>query len=157
MLQTPARYPALAVLAAGGTPPNPSELLGSQAMRKLLRALAKDSIVIVDGPPLLPVTDSAVLTAVADGAFVVISAGRTLDTDLGTALGHLDAVQGRLLGVILNRATRRDGEGGSYGGHYYQVTQAAKVDRSRLRRVTRTRPAAGADATPERVEQTTEV
>jgi capsular exopolysaccharide synthesis family protein len=114
-------YPNLRVLAAGGTPPNPSELLGSQTMRKLLKALAEDTIVIIDAPPLLPVTDAAVLTAVADGAFVVISSGKTLDSELGAALGHLEAVRGKALGVIFNRVARRDSSSGYYGG-YYQST-----------------------------------
>ena len=116
-------YPNLRVLAAGGTPPNPSELLGSQTMRNLLRSLAEETIVIVDAPPLLPVTDAAVLTAVADGAFVVISSGKTLDSELGAALGALEAVHGKALGVIFNRVARRDSQSGYYGG-YYQSTAA---------------------------------
>jgi capsular exopolysaccharide synthesis family protein len=111
-------YANLRVLAAGGTPPNPSELLGTQAMRKLLRTLARTSVVLVDAPPLLPVTDAAVLTALADGALVVISSGKTLDTELGAALGHLDTVNGKALGVIFNRVTRNDSEGGYYGEYY---------------------------------------
>ncbi|RYU13683.1 polysaccharide biosynthesis tyrosine autokinase [Nocardioides iriomotensis] len=111
-------YPNLLLLAAGGVPPNPSELLGSQTMRQLLTELAKTALVIVDAPPLLPVTDAAVLTAVADGAFVVISSGRTVDTELRDALANLDAVRGRALGVILNRVARRDAAAGYYGGTY---------------------------------------
>jgi capsular exopolysaccharide synthesis family protein len=116
-------HPNLRVLAAGGTPPNPSELLGSQAMRKLLRQLAEDSIVIVDAPPLLPVTDAAVLSAVSDGAFIVISSGRTLDSELGAALGHLEAVNGKALGVIFNRVPRRDSASGYYGGSYQSTAR----------------------------------
>jgi capsular exopolysaccharide synthesis family protein len=111
-------HPNLRVIAAGGTPPNPSELLGSQAMRKLLRTLAEDTVVIVDAPPLLPVTDAAVLTAVSDGAFVVISSGKTLDSELGAALEHIHAVHGKALGVIFNKVTRRDSEAGYYVGRY---------------------------------------
>lgn len=124
-------YPNLRVLAAGGTPPNPSELLGSQTMRNLLRTLAEDTIVIVDAPPLLPVTDAAVLTAVSDGAFVVISSGKTLDSELGAALGALEAVKGKALGVIFNRVARRDSASGGYYGGYYQST--ARDDASKER------------------------
>jgi capsular exopolysaccharide synthesis family protein len=116
--QVPAEHTNLAILGAGAAPPNPSELLGSQAMRALLRQLAEDSIVIVDAPPLLPVTDAAVLTAVTDGAFVVISTGKTLDTELEAALNHIEAVSGRTLGVVFNRVPRRDAETGYYGGYY---------------------------------------
>jgi capsular exopolysaccharide synthesis family protein len=116
--QVPAQHGNLAILGAGAAPPNPSELLGSQTMRALLRQLAEDSIVIVDAPPLLPVTDAAVLTAVTDGAFVVISTGKTLDTELEAALNHIEAVSGRTLGVVFNRVPRRDSDSGYYGGYY---------------------------------------
>jgi Mrp family chromosome partitioning ATPase len=64
------------------------------------------------------VTDAAVLTAVADGAFVVISTGKTLDTELGSALGHIEAVSGRTLGIVFNRVPRRESDAGYYGGYY---------------------------------------
>jgi capsular exopolysaccharide synthesis family protein len=120
-------YTNLRVLAAGGTPPNPSELLGTQAMRKLLRTLARTSVVLIDAPPLLPVTDAAVLTALSDGALVVISSGKTLDTELGAALGHLDAVNGKALGVIFNRVTRNDSESGYYGEYYGSTPKKGSV------------------------------
>jgi capsular exopolysaccharide synthesis family protein len=111
--------PNLQVLAAGGTPPNPSELLGSQAMRRLLAGLADaGNTVIIDAPPLLPVTDAAVLTASADGALVVVTAGQTLDTQLGAALHSLHAVQGHVLGVVLNRASPKAATNGYYGSYH---------------------------------------
>ena len=110
----------LEVLASGSVPPNPSELLGSHAMKTLLTDLAVDHTVIIDAPPLLPVTDAAILTAISDGALVVISAGRTLDTDLDAALGHLEAVDGRPLGVIFNRVPRCSSEAGYYRSDYYR-------------------------------------
>ena len=123
VLQQDAQHPNLSILAAGAIPPNPSEMLGSQVMHNLLRQLAQDAIVIVDAPPLLPVTDAAVLTAVADGAFVVVSTGKTLDTELESALGHLETVNGRALGVIFNRVARRDSAGGYYTGYYQTETR----------------------------------
>ncbi|QGN56586.1 polysaccharide biosynthesis tyrosine autokinase [Nostocoides sp. HKS02] len=120
--QSVAALPNLLVLAAGGTPPNPSEMLGSKAMRRLLDSLAdRGYTVIIDAPPLLPVTDAAVLTASADGALVAVSAGRTLDTQLAAALGTLNAVQGHTLGVVLNRVSPKSADSGYYGGGYYAV------------------------------------
>jgi capsular exopolysaccharide synthesis family protein len=111
--------PNLTILAAGGTPPNPSELLGSKAMRRLLERLADSGCtVIIDAPPLLPVTDAAVLTASADGALVVVTAGQTLDSQLAAALGSLNAVQGHTLGVVLNKVSPRSIDNGSYAGYY---------------------------------------
>lgn len=117
--QQVAALPNLYVLAAGGIPPNPSELLGSKAMSRLLGRLADSGYtVIIDAPPLLPVTDAAVLTASADGALVVVTAGQTLDTQLGAALTSLQAVQGHTLGVVLNRVPPKSAESGYYGGYY---------------------------------------
>jgi capsular exopolysaccharide synthesis family protein len=126
--QQVAMLPNLYVLAAGGIPPNPSELLGSKAMRKLLDRLADAGyIVIIDAPPLLPVTDAAVLTASADGALVVVTAGQTLDTQLGAALTSLQAVQGHTLGVVLNRVPPKSAESGYYGGYYGMSADAAAL------------------------------
>jgi capsular exopolysaccharide synthesis family protein len=106
------------VLTAGPLPPNPSELLGSKAMGSLIRSLAANgSYVILDAPPLLPVTDAAILATSADGAFVVVSSGKTLDTELGSALGSLEAVGARTLGVVINR-TSAPGRGYGYYGYY---------------------------------------
>ncbi len=131
-VQQAAGHPHLAVLAAGSIPPNPSELLGSKSMRQLLQKLAAGALVVVDAPPLLPVTDAAVLTARADGAFVVISAGRTLDEQLRQALDHLDAVDATTLGVVLNKVSRRDQ--GTYGGYYGYSSTTEQPGRSLGRR-----------------------
>ena len=77
MLQTTPHSPNLFVLTAGSAPPNPSEVLGSDRMRALVENLAQHATVIVDAPPLLPVTDGAVLAHQADGALLVVSLGKT--------------------------------------------------------------------------------
>jgi capsular exopolysaccharide synthesis family protein len=105
------------VLAAGRVPPNPSELLGSKVMGGVLETLLRSALVILDAPPLLPVTDAAVLSRRADGALVVISAGRTVDNELGAALAELGGVHGRVLGVILNRVPRGEDTGSYYTYH----------------------------------------
>jgi len=96
--------PGLQVLVAGGTCTSPSELLGSPAMHALIRDLAEGATVIVDGPPVLPVTDSVVLTAAADGVVLVVTRGRTLDSDLEDAMMQLEAGKCRTLGIVFNRA-----------------------------------------------------
>ena len=103
--------------------PNPSELLGSQAMRHLIAELARDAMVIIDAPPLLPVTDAAVLTRSADGAIVVITHGGTLDTELQASLNNISTVHGRTLGIVFNRM-RRSASGGYYGDYYRYEYQA---------------------------------
>jgi capsular exopolysaccharide synthesis family protein len=123
--------PGLRILASGAIPPNPSELLGSKAMQALVTELADDAMVIIDAPPLLPVTDAAVLTRSADGAIVVVTHRGTLDTELGAALNNISAVHGRTLGIVFNRI-RRSASSGFYGGDYYRYEY--KPDTGRRKR-----------------------
>lgn len=130
VLQHHPELPGLSLLASGAIPPNPSELLGSKAMSSLLRSLSDRAIVLVDAPPLLPVTDGTLLTAMSDGAFIVISAGRTLDTDLSTSLEYLNGVNGHTLGIVLNGIPARD----VYStGYYYRREDSGKSSRAKRR------------------------
>jgi capsular exopolysaccharide synthesis family protein len=124
--------PGLRILASGAIPPNPSELLGSHAMQSLISDLARNAMVIIDAPPLLPVTDAAVLTRSADGALVVATHGGTLDTELAAALGHISAVHGRTLGIVFNRM-RRSSAGGFYGSDYYRYEYKPDTGRRKLK------------------------
>lgn len=104
----------LKLLGAGQIPPNPSELLGSPAMRELLQELAvRFDFVLLDAPPMLPVTDSAVLSTLADGALIVVGSGMINQAQLATAVEGLKAVNATILGVALNRVPRNT------SGHYY--------------------------------------
>ena len=102
----------LLVIGAGRIPPNPSELLGSLRMRELVGHLSSSALVIIDTPPLLPVTDAAILATRADGALIVTSAGRTTYDMLQKALENLEKANARALGVVLNKVPRRGAAGG---------------------------------------------
>lgn len=108
----------LQVLPSGPIPPNPSELLGSRQMGTLIATLTTASdIVILDAPPLLPVTDAAVLASRCDGALVVARYGHTKRDQLAAAADALRKVGAAPLGVVLNRAPRK-GVGYGYGYGY---------------------------------------
>ncbi|HNN48240.1 MAG TPA: polysaccharide biosynthesis tyrosine autokinase [Marmoricola sp.] len=130
VMQDAARIPQLKIMGAGQVPPNPSELLGSQAMRHLLLRLAEEYIVIIDAPPLLPVTDAAILTRHADGALIVIRAGKTPDNELATALGNLSAVNARTLGVVLNRLRKNSNNNYLYDSYYGEELQPKRSSRA---------------------------
>jgi capsular exopolysaccharide synthesis family protein len=100
----------LMLLPSGKLPPNPSELLGSDAMVQLMESLRdRFDVIIINTPPLLPITDAAVLAAHADGVLVVVRAGRTTRQQLSLAMRALHAVGARVLGTVLNMApTQRD-------------------------------------------------
>ena len=120
------------VLPAGQIPPNPSELLGSAAMAKLLRDLeAEFHIVLVDAPPLLPVTDGAILAKQTSGAIVVTAAGRTQRTQLEGALRSLDSVDAKVHGIVLTMMPTRGPDAYGYGsyGYGYGHTQETSTKR----------------------------
>lgn len=115
--------PGLVVLTAGRIPPNPSEMLGSRRMKELIEELERDYFVILDAPPLLPVTDAGLLSTQADGAVLVLYVGRTFKEQAALCRKILDQVGGNLLGTVLNRAPRKGmgtvvyGYGYGYGGY----------------------------------------
>ena len=116
----------LMVLGAGPVPPNPSEILGSERMRHLVQELSATALVIVDSPPLLPVTDAAVLSTRTDGALVVVNTGKTTYEVLENALDLLDKANGHPLGIVLNRVPTSGAGAAHYGyrysGDYYRPT-----------------------------------
>lgn len=121
----------LQVLACGPIPPNPSELLQSKAMESLLTQLrAEFDVVLLDAPPLLPVTDAALLAAQADGALVVVRYSKTTQDQLTHAIERLDAVDAKTLGVVMNMvpAKRRGGEVYSYTYQYDYASRPADRD-----------------------------
>ncbi len=144
VLQDPGLSPNLRVLTAGRVPPNPSELLGSRTMRELLEALSELAVVIVDAPPLLPVTDAAVLSKSVDGVLLVVDARATKIDQLAKALRNLQQAAGTLTGVVLNRVPRRGADAagyGYYGSEYGYYAEAMLAEGS-------TESQGGGDATP---------
>ncbi|WP_091469340.1 polysaccharide biosynthesis tyrosine autokinase [Paenarthrobacter nitroguajacolicus] len=108
----------LYVLTSGQIPPNPSELLGSDDMKQLIARLeqAFDTIVI-DAPPLLPVTDAAVLSQHVGGVILVVGTQKLRHHDLQKSLNALDMVGSNLLGVVLNRLPSKGPD--AYAYSYY--------------------------------------
>lgn len=105
----------LFVLTSGQIPPNPSELLGSEEMKQLLARLedAFDAV-IIDAPPLLPVTDASVLAQQVGGVLVVVGSRKIKQHDLEKSLGALELVGGKLLGVVLNLLPSKGPDAYSY-------------------------------------------
>ncbi|MCA4133059.1 polysaccharide biosynthesis tyrosine autokinase [Arthrobacter sp. M4] len=105
----------LFVLTSGQVPPNPSELLGSTEMEQLITQLELSfDTVIVDAPPLLPVTDAAVLSQHVGGVLVVVGSHKIRQQDLAKALGSLEMVDSTVLGIVLNRLPVKGPDAYSY-------------------------------------------
>lgn len=117
----------LSVLPAGTLPPNPSELLGSNRMADLLAELGRRfDHVLLDAPPLLPVTDAAVLSRLADGAIVVTAVGRSTRSQLAAALDTLRSLDATSFGVIATMLPT--GGAQAYGYGYGTAAQTAPTD-----------------------------
>lgn len=120
----------LYVLASGLIPPNPSELLGSEEMRQLiLRLETTFDTIIVDAPPLLPVTDAAVLSQHVGGVLVVVGAQKLKNQDLEKSLNALSMVDAKLLGVVLNRLPVKGPDAYAYS-YYGTGTMDRKLENS---------------------------
>jgi succinoglycan biosynthesis transport protein ExoP len=124
------RRQTLTVLPAGPVPPNPSELLGSQHMSNLLATLSEQfEFVVVDSPPLLPVTDAAVLATLTDGALLIARYGKSSRDDVERAAHALETVNAKLLGTVLNCVPVR-ARGYSYGYGYGEAPAAGRAAKS---------------------------
>lgn len=94
--------PNLFVVAAGPVPPNPPELIGSQRMTRVLELLRRHfEYVVIDGPPLTPVTDALVISSQVDGVVLVVD-GRTPRDTAQKARNLLMSVDAKILGVLVN-------------------------------------------------------
>lgn len=120
----------LFVLTAGQIPPNPSELLGSEKMRELILGLEeKFDAVIIDAPPLLPVTDAAVLSQSVGGVLLVVGVQKIKHQDLEKSSRALQLVGANIHGVVLNLLPAKGPDAYSY--RYYSADESS-VDHGRL-------------------------
>lgn len=116
----PTRVPNLSVVVSGPLPPNHAELAASRRMHDLLEAATRVfDLVIIDTPPVLSVSDAVALAAQTDGVILVVRGGKTSGEAVRRAAEQIDAVKGRILGVLLNRVDmRRDRYYADYHGYY---------------------------------------
>lgn len=113
---------SLTVVTSGPIPPNPAELLGSRRMKEFLEDMRDQfDIILLDSPPVNLVTDSAVLSTLADGTIMVVEVGKTDVEAVTSGKELLDKVHANLIGVVLNKIPTR---GSSYYNYsYYQYDE----------------------------------
>ncbi len=118
-LQQVPGYDCLWVLGAGPVPPNPAELLDGPRAREIFAALRENfDLVLVDSPPVLPVTDALVLSKYADGTLLVVAAGQTRRGELQRAAERFAQAKSPVVGIVLNEVTKQSGYGSGYGYGY---------------------------------------
>jgi capsular exopolysaccharide synthesis family protein len=119
------------MLTAGALPPNPTELLASSAMEKLLARCAEHfDYVIVDSPPVMAVNDAVVMGHMVDGVVMVVRAHHTPRQILQRAEARLLQARSHVLGVLLNKVdAKTDNYATYYGGKYYSTYYAGEDTR----------------------------
>lgn len=109
--------PNLKLLPCGPIPPNPAELVASERMRELIQTAAQHyDHIVIDSPPLMNVTDPAILSTLVDGVILVVQAGRSTRDLVRRAKQDLCTVGAKIFGVVLNNVDlKREG----YNDYYY--------------------------------------
>jgi capsular exopolysaccharide synthesis family protein len=124
----------LRLVASGPLPPNPAELLSSNRAASVIEALhERCDLLLIDSPPVLPVTDALVLAGLVDGVLLVGDSGATTKRSLGRAVELLRQVDAPLVGGVLNGVGARTEYGYQYGKDYYAYHAEPAGKRSRAR------------------------
>lgn len=114
----------LDVITSGHIPPNPSEMLGSASMKKLLEELKERyDYVVIDTPPVLAVSDAQVLATNADGVIFVVRATSTKKEEILQAKANLDKVKAPIVGSVLNAIESKNSK---YNYEYYGEDKETK-------------------------------
>lgn len=118
--------PGVRVITAGPIPPNPTELLGSKVMKHLVRVLSEQfDVVLFDTPPILAVTDAAILAQEVDRVILVLASGKVNKDSAKRAKELLNQVNAKILGSVLNKVEMKASE------YYYNYYEGSDVPRKR--------------------------
>lgn len=118
------------VLTGGPIPPNPAELVGSQRMKRLIQKASEQyDMVLIDTPPIIAVTDAAILAQEVDGVILVLASGEVNKEYAQRAKVLLDKVGAKILGAVLNKADMNTSE--HYYYYYYHGSDDSKKKQKR--------------------------
>jgi protein-tyrosine kinase len=129
----PTLVPNLFVVTSGPLPPNPAELVGSNRMRESLETGVTDfDMVLLDSPPVVSVADAVALASFTDGVVLVVQTGKVPHEVIRRAAGNIQAVKGRILGVVMNAVNlKRDGYYYDYYRYYHSYYTENEGDKRR--------------------------
>jgi tyrosine-protein kinase len=124
--------PGMHVLGTGPLPPNPAELLSTTAVHEVLADLREQfDLVLIDSPPILPVTDAAVLSSLTDATLLVVAADQTRQGQLRSAAEKFSQLSVPVIGTVINKMTKSAGASYGYGygyGHEYHAAPIGGLD-----------------------------
>lgn len=114
------------ILTTGNIPPNPSEVLGSDRMKKFIKSIRDNyDYIFIDSPPIGIVTDAAVMCSYVDGVILVVASNETDIERVNISKTRLEQVEAKILGVILNKFDDKTSAYGCY--EYYEEKESKKV------------------------------
>jgi tyrosine-protein kinase Etk/Wzc len=124
----------LHILPSGPIPPNPTEMLGSQHMKDLLAQLQSSfDLILFDSPPVVAVTDAAILSSIVDGTLLVVELGRSRASGVNRAIDLLEKVNAKLLGVVTNNIFAGYRYDYGYYSYYYYYAEGGQKRKRRRR------------------------
>ena len=127
VLQPSGIHERLTVMGAGAAPPNPSELLGSDQMKTLLKGLSGSfDFIVLDLPPVNEVSDALVASRLAHGIVMVVRQGYATRSSVAEAMRQLDHVSAKVVGFVMTHADVQDGRAYQRGKYRYSYSAAAK-------------------------------
>ena len=114
----PTTVPNLFILSSGSVPPNATELVGSPKMHQIVTQLQQIyDYVVIDSPPIMPVSDALLLSTIVDGVLLVTNASRTPKQQVRAARARLEYARAKIFGTVLNRIRVHQSE---YQYYYHQ-------------------------------------
>lgn len=114
----------LYAIVAGPIPPNPSEMLESNRMKDVVKAIKGHfDVVIIDSPPVMPVTDALIISHLVDGTLVAVAVGITEKDIFKRTIESLENVGANVLGTVINKAATNERYYSSYGYNYEYKTK----------------------------------
>jgi len=115
----------LSFMSAGSLPPNPTELLGSERMSQILAVVAQEhDVVIIDSPPVMPVSDALLLSTFVDGVVLVVNSLKTSKHHVKMACAKLEYARAKIFGVLLNEIDLKHPGYGHYSHYYNHYTRS---------------------------------
>jgi capsular exopolysaccharide synthesis family protein len=124
-----AGQPGLSVLSAGPSFPNPAEVLSSAGAKKVMAALReKYDLIIIDSPPIMPVSDPLILSEMSDGVIIVTKGGATSRVIARKACQSIEKINANIIGVVMNNVKVPKGSYGSYYYSYYRPYGKARKE-----------------------------
>ena len=119
----PTQVDGLSILTSGSLPPNPTELLGSEKMKKILAEVASSfDFILIDSPPVLPVSDSVLLSTIVDGVVVVVNSANTAKQQIRVACSRLKYARSKIFGIVLNKVNLQSPEYKYYKNYYFHYS-----------------------------------